>query len=78
MRELTEDICGLILSTIEDLPDVEPLESKARVWNRLGNEWNLDNIEAIVTEIEFTQLQSSLDKVLKGQAQGRFVLNLGD
>ena len=27
MRELTEDICGLILSTIEDLPDVEPLPS---------------------------------------------------
>ena len=56
----------------------QPLETKARVWNRLGNEWKLDNIEAIVTEIEFTQLQSSLDKVLKGQAQGRFVLNLGD
>ena len=27
MRELTEDIGGLILSTIEDLPDVEPLPS---------------------------------------------------
>ena len=56
----------------------QPLETKARVWNRLGNEWKLDNIEAIVTEIGFAQLQSSLDKVLKGLAQGRFVLNLGD
>ena len=36
MRELTEDIGGLILSTIEDLPDVEPLESKHGIVEKDG------------------------------------------
>jgi len=55
-----------------------PLETKARVWCRLGGEWKLDDLEMIVTEIRLNELQMSLEKVLKGQAQGRFVLNLED
>ena len=36
MRELTEDIGGLILSTIEDLPDVEPLPSNHSIVEKDG------------------------------------------
>ncbi|NKB31661.1 MAG: acryloyl-CoA reductase [Pseudomonadales bacterium] len=53
-----------------------PLETKARVWNQLGGEWKLHGLDAIVSEIGMEDLQSSLDQVLKGQAQGRFLLNL--
>ena len=53
-----------------------PLATKVRVWNRLGSEWHLDNLDAMVKEIGFEELPTSLAQVLKGQAQGRFLLNL--
>jgi len=53
-----------------------PLETKTRVWELLGSDWKLENLEKIVSEIGLDQLQASLEQVLTGQAQGRYLLNL--
>jgi acrylyl-CoA reductase (NADPH) len=53
-----------------------PIETKRRVWEKLGDQWKLENLEALCTEIEFSNLDLSLATVLKGEATGRFVLNL--
>ena len=53
-----------------------PIETKRRVWEKLGDQWKLENLDALCTEIEFSNLDLSLATVLKGGATGRFVLNL--
>ncbi|MCI5105771.1 MAG: YhdH/YhfP family quinone oxidoreductase [Pseudomonadales bacterium] len=53
-----------------------PIERKQAVWDKLSSEWQLESLEKMVTEIGFDELAASLDKVLKGQAQGRYLLNL--
>jgi acrylyl-CoA reductase (NADPH) len=53
-----------------------PIETKRRLWDKLGAQWKLDQLENICTDIGFTELDASLAQVLKGGANGRFVLNL--
>lgn len=53
-----------------------PLSVKQHTWDKLANDWRLDNLEAMVTEIGFDALESSLQSVLAGKAKGRFLLNL--
>ena len=53
-----------------------PIETKRRLWNKLGAEWKLDQLEKICTDIGFAELDASLAQVLKGGANGRFVLDL--
>lgn len=53
-----------------------PIEVKRRVWEKLGTEWKLDQLEDICTDIGFDELEASLTQVLGGGANGRFVLDL--
>jgi len=53
-----------------------PLSSKAHSWAKLANEWKVDNLASICTEISLAELDASLKTVLQGGAVGRFVLNL--
>lgn len=53
-----------------------PLKTKAALWHKLADEWQLSNIDAAVREIGFDVLEESLQTVLQGGAVGRFVLNL--
>lgn len=53
-----------------------PIGTKRRLWNKLGAEWKLDELEDICTDIVFAELDASLAQVLKGGANGRFVLDL--
>lgn len=53
-----------------------PIETKRRLWVKLGTEWKLDQLEDICADIGFEELDASLAQVLKGGANGRFVLNL--
>ena len=53
-----------------------PRESRLPLWNRLANEWKLPGLERIATEITMDELGESLDKVLRGQALGRFLLRI--
>jgi acrylyl-CoA reductase (NADPH) len=55
---------------------VLPLETKTRVWSLLASDWKLDDLESIAKEISLDELRDSLQQVMKGQAVGRFLLNL--
>lgn len=53
-----------------------PLETKAAIWQRLGGEWKVDDLEQMATEIGFSELNGALDTVFQGGARGRYLLNL--
>lgn len=53
-----------------------PLAVKTTLWSKLASEWKLPDLELLSHEIGFAELESSLGKVLKGGATGRYVLNL--
>lgn len=53
-----------------------PIAVKARLWHKLAADWKLPNLETICHEIGFDELELTLHQVLKGEACGRFVLNL--
>lgn len=53
-----------------------PLAHKKSVWNKLAGEWKLANLDTLATEIGLDDLQDCLQKVLAGQAEGRWILNL--
>ena len=53
-----------------------PLPTKAQLWEKLGNQWKLPSLDSHCNEIGFAELESSLTSVLKGEATGRFLLNL--
>ncbi len=55
-----------------------PLSVKQHTWEKLAGDWQLDNLESLITEIGFEELQASLQAVLSGKAQGRYLLNLRD
>ena len=53
-----------------------PPAKKIALWQRLATDWKPSALEEIATEITLDQLSESLDKVLHGQALGRFLLRL--
>ena len=55
-----------------------PLQTKADLWNKLAGEWKLGDLESMCTEIGFDELENSLAMVLRGEATGRYLLNLTD
>jgi alcohol dehydrogenase len=52
-----------------------PLKSKTDIWEKLSVEWRPKDLEELATEISFAQLPDYLEKVLNGNAVGRYVLN---
>lgn len=52
-----------------------PLDVKASLWNKLANEWKLDCLTTMCNDIDYDELIESLERVYKGQAAGRYVLN---
>ena len=52
------------------------LDEKRDVWDRLANEWMVENLEALASEISLEQLASELDKIFSGKVVGRKVVCL--
>ena len=55
---------------------VLPLETKKRIWSLLASDWKIVDLDKIAKEIHLEDLPDSLRQVKKGQAVGRFLLNL--
>ncbi|ARU88137.1 YhdH/YhfP family quinone oxidoreductase [Pseudomonas sp. M30-35] len=53
-----------------------PLAVKTAVWNKLANEWKLDTLDSLVTEVSLEQVPEALAKLLEGQMVGRVVVAL--
>lgn len=54
------------------------LPVKQAMWDKLGGDWQLDNLESLATEITLDELDSSLNQLRAGKAQGRFLLRHAD
>ena len=57
---------------------VLPLETKKKVWSLLASDWKIVDLDKIAKEIHLEDLNDSLQQVKKGQAVGRFLLNLNN
>ncbi len=53
-----------------------PLARKTALWERLASDWKPAALETIATEIGLEQLDESLNKLLRGEALGRYLLRL--
>lgn len=55
-----------------------PLQHKQSVLNKVANEWRLDVLEQLTTDIGRAELPAVLDQVLNGKGQGRYRLSLNN
>ena len=53
-----------------------PLNVRREIWRRLSQEWKLERLDMIATEISLDQLDESLELILQGKQRGRTVINL--
>ncbi len=54
----------------------QPYESRVKAWSRLVNDFPLNKLESIVTEIKFDELEAAGKEILEGKIQGRCVVCL--
>lgn len=53
-----------------------PMKYREQIWNKLADEWKLDNLEGNSTTITFNELSRKLSSMLQGKLKGRTVLKL--
>jgi putative YhdH/YhfP family quinone oxidoreductase len=53
-----------------------PMEPRLIVWNKLANEWKLDNLDLVGRECILQELEKEIHAILKGSVRGRIVVNL--
>ena len=53
-----------------------PMQLRENVWNKLANEWKLDNLEVNATIITLNELSENLNFMLLGKLKGRTVLKI--
>ena len=53
-----------------------PMNYREQVWNKLADEWKLDNLESNANTISLDELSGKLNLMLTGKLKGRTVLKL--
>jgi len=53
-----------------------PMDKRVAIWNRMADEWKLDNFELLCSEISLEQLSENIDLILEGKQKGRVLVNL--
>ncbi|MBI5251079.1 MAG: YhdH/YhfP family quinone oxidoreductase [Desulfomonile tiedjei] len=53
-----------------------PRDLRLKVWDRLANEWKLDHLDKISTEIALHQLDERIELILQGKQTGRTVVSI--
>lgn len=86
-------ICGLVASPVFSttvlpfilrgvnvlgIDSVElPLQDKIPVWEKLAGDWKLDNLDEMTVEIGLDGLSDVISALMKGEAVGRTLVNVG-
>ncbi|MGK0256153.1 MAG: acrylyl-CoA reductase (NADPH) [Arcobacteraceae bacterium] len=52
------------------------IEKKLAVWEKLANEFKIDTLESLTTQIELKDLSEAYKKLLDGKAVGRFLVKI--
>ncbi|HXG51738.1 MAG TPA: YhdH/YhfP family quinone oxidoreductase [candidate division Zixibacteria bacterium] len=54
-----------------------PMSTRQRVWQKLAGEWKLDLSTPLISERSLEELSPEIDRILKGEMQGRVVVRVG-
>jgi putative YhdH/YhfP family quinone oxidoreductase len=52
------------------------MEIRIPIWQKLASRWRLPDLEKLVTEISFSELDQYIENILQGKQRGRVILNL--
>jgi putative YhdH/YhfP family quinone oxidoreductase len=53
-----------------------PIDLRIKIWNKFADEWKLDYLDQITTEIGLNELSERIDLMLQGKNRGRAILDL--
>ena len=53
-----------------------PMRYREKVWEKLSNEWKIDRLTDVITQITLGEINEKIDLMLKGKLKGRTVVNL--
>ncbi len=52
------------------------IEKKQEIWEKIANEWKIENLDKLVNEIRLEDLEKTYKLLLEGKAVGRYVVNI--
>lgn len=53
-----------------------PMDVRKKVWDKIANEWKIEKLDIISTEISLAGLDKHIELILQGKQKGRVVVNL--
>lgn len=53
-----------------------PMDLRKRVWQKIANEWKLEKLNELTSEISLEALDSNIELMLKGKQKGRVLVDL--
>ena len=53
-----------------------PVHIRRQIWQKLSNDWKLEPLDRISTEISLAELDQRIDLILQGKHKGRAIVNL--
>jgi len=53
-----------------------PMETRQKIWQKLADEWKLDHLAELSSEISLDELDENIELMLQGNKKGRTVVNL--
>ena len=53
-----------------------PMDQRKEIWNKLAGKWSISNLEKIATICSLEELDPYIDKMLKGEARGRVIVEM--
>ncbi len=53
-----------------------PMDQRKEIWNKLSGKWSISNLEKIATICSLEELDPYIDKMLKGEARGRVIVEM--
>jgi putative YhdH/YhfP family quinone oxidoreductase len=54
-----------------------PMDARLAIWRHLAGDWKLDNLPSLATHITLDEVASAVDRILRGELCGRYVVDVG-
>jgi acrylyl-CoA reductase (NADPH) len=53
-----------------------PMDLRKKVWQKIADEWKLEKLSQLTSEISLEELDSNIERMLQGKQKGRVVVDL--
>jgi acrylyl-CoA reductase (NADPH) len=53
-----------------------PMDIRKKVWDKIADEWKIENLDIVSTEVSLGGLDKHIELILQGKGKGRVVVNL--